>query len=233
MGTIQDPEDFPALVLSAGSSTDLPDNEDAVDDQEMEVEQGRETPTDNFWSTYTGIWGESVAVCQRTSRGPPHYRIFSKKESFRLRPPKTAIIMYWVPALMKNSNNYKVKLKFHLFWFIKNVLFKVLIDSFQQILLKVNGSKDSNGREVGVYTEPGNPDVINNTILKVFGSIIDPADSPVLVRALRAARTEWKKHVHGRGEAVELIIVIVDSAVHGAFALCNRRRQRRWTGRTG
>ena len=47
-GTIQDPEDFPALVLSAGSSTDLPDYEDAVDDQEMEVEQGRETPTDNF-----------------------------------------------------------------------------------------------------------------------------------------------------------------------------------------
>ena len=39
------------------SSTDLPDYEDAVDDQEMEVEQGRETPTDNSWSTYTGIWG--------------------------------------------------------------------------------------------------------------------------------------------------------------------------------
>ena len=123
--------------------------------------------------------------------------------------------MYWVPALMKNSNNYKVKLKFHLFWFIKNALFKVLIDSFQQKLLKLNGSKDSNGRVVMVYTEPGSPDVINNTILNISGSIIDPADSPVLVRAVPNARTEWKKHVHGRGEAVELIIVVVDSAVHG------------------
>ena len=49
---IQEPEDFPALVLSAGSSTDLPYYKDAVDDQEMEVEQGRETLTNNFWSTY-------------------------------------------------------------------------------------------------------------------------------------------------------------------------------------
>ena len=57
MGTILDPEDFPALVPPAGSSTDLPDYEDAMDDQEMEVEQGQETPTDNFWSNYTGIWG--------------------------------------------------------------------------------------------------------------------------------------------------------------------------------
>ena len=78
---------------------------------------------------------------------------FIKKRS-KLRHPKTSIIMYWVPALMKNSNNYKVKLKFHLFWFIKNALFKLLIDSFQQKLLKLNGSKDSNGG-------PGGPDVNN------------------------------------------------------------------------
>ena len=97
--------------------------------------------------------------------------------------------MYWVPALMKNSNNYKVKLKFHLFWFIKNALFKVLIDSFKQKLLKLSGSKDSNGRVVVVYTEPGNPDVINNAILNIFLSIIDPAGSPVLVRAVTYART--------------------------------------------
>ena len=149
-----------------------------------------------------------MAVCQRTSRGPLYYCIFSM-----LRPPKTAIIMYWVPALMKNSNNYKIKLKFHLFGFIKNALFKVLIDSFQQKLLKLNGSKDSNVRLV--YTEPGNPDIFNNAILNIFSSIIDLAGSPVLIRAVRNARTEWKKHVHGRGEAVELIIVVVDSAVHG------------------
>ena len=49
-GTNQDPEDFPALVSPAGSSTDLPDHEDAVADQKMDVEQGRETPADNFWS---------------------------------------------------------------------------------------------------------------------------------------------------------------------------------------
>ena len=79
---------------------------------------------------------------------------FIKKRS-KLRHPKTSIIMYWVPALMKNSNNYKVKLKFHLFWFIKNALFKLLIDSFQPFKnLKLNGSKDSNGG-------PGGPDVNN------------------------------------------------------------------------
>ena len=137
---------------------------------------------------------------------------FIKKRS-KLRHPKTVIIVFWVPALMKNGNNYKVKLKFHLFWFIKNALFKVLIDSFQQKLLKLNGSKDSNGRVV--YTEPGNPDIINNAILNIFSSIIDLAGSPVLIRAVRTARTEWKKHKLGRGKAVEPIIVVVDSAVHG------------------
>ena len=74
---------------------------------------------------------------------------------------------------MKNSNNYKVKLKFRLFWFIKNALFKLLIDSFQQKLLKLNGSKDSNGRVVMVFTESGNPDITNNAILNIFSSIID------------------------------------------------------------
>ena len=48
-GTNQDPEDFPALDSPAGSSTDLPDYEDAVVDQ-MDVEQGHETPAENFWS---------------------------------------------------------------------------------------------------------------------------------------------------------------------------------------
>ena len=78
MGMIQD---FPALALQAGSSTDLPDYEDDVIDQEMEVEQGQETPTDNFWSNYKGIWGESVAVCQRTTRGPPYYCISRRPEA--------------------------------------------------------------------------------------------------------------------------------------------------------
>ena len=157
-GTIRDPEDFPALVPPAGSSTNL--------------------------TAYTLI--------ERFFEGP---------------------IMYWVPALMKNSNNYKVKLKFHLFWFIKYALFKLLIDSFQQKLLKLNGSKDSNGRVV--YTKPGNLDIINNAILNVFSSIINLAGRPVLVRAVRTARTEWKKHELGRGKAAELIIVVVDFAVHG------------------
>ena len=48
-GTIQDPEDFLALIPPAGSSSDPLDYEDAVDDQEMEVKQGHETPTDSFW----------------------------------------------------------------------------------------------------------------------------------------------------------------------------------------
>ena len=64
-GTNQDPEDFPALVLPAGSSTDLPDYEDAVVDQKMDAEQGRETPVDNFWSNYTGIWG-GICGCLST-----------------------------------------------------------------------------------------------------------------------------------------------------------------------
>ena len=79
--------------------------------------------------------------------------------------------MYWAPASMKNSNNYKVKLKFLLFWFIKNALFKELIDSFQQKLLKFNGYIDSNERMV--YT--GSPDIDNNATLNVFSSIIDLA----------------------------------------------------------
>ena len=157
-GTIRDPEDFPALVPPAGSSTNL--------------------------AGYTLI--------QRFFEGP---------------------VMYWVPASMKNSNNYIVKLKFHHFWFIKNALFKELIDSFQQKLFKLNGSKESNGRVV--YTVPGNLDVINNATLNIFSSIMDLADSPVLVLAVCRARTEWKKHVLRRGEAAELIMVIVDSAFHG------------------
>ena len=45
--------------------------------------------------------------------------------------------------------------------------------------------------------------------------IFDSADAIVLVRAVRTSRTEWKKHELGHGEAVELIIVVVDSVVHG------------------
>ena len=125
-GTNQDPEDFPALDSPAGSSTDLPDYEDAVVDQKMDVEQGRETPADNFWSN-----------C--------------------------------IPALMKNSNNYKVKLKFHLFWFIKNALFKLLIDSFQQKLLKLNGSKDSNGGTVFLWCRASQD--VEDKQLSIFESI--------------------------------------------------------------
>ena len=133
-----------------------------------------------------------------------------RKEEFKLRHPKTTTIMYWVPASM-NSNNYKVKLKFHLFWFIKNALFKVLIALFQQKLLKFNGSKDSKGRVVCM--EPGNLGIINNATLNVFSSIIiDMADTPVLFQAMRATRTEWE-HELGRGEAAELYIVVTGSIV--------------------
>ena len=77
---------------------------------------------------------------------------FIKKRS-KLRHPKTSIIMYWVPALMKNSNNHKVKLKFHLFWLIKNALFKLLIDSFQQKLLKLwcQASQDTEDKQLSIF----------------------------------------------------------------------------------
>ena len=65
-----------------------------------------------------------------------------------------------------------------------------------------------------VFTESENLDVTNNAILNIFGSIIDLAGSPVLVRAVRVTRTEWEREL-GRGEAAELIIVVVDSAIQG------------------
>ena len=49
--------------------------------------------------------------------------LFTKKRP-KLRHPKI-IIIYWVPVLMNNYKS-KVKLKFHLIWFSKNALFKVL-----------------------------------------------------------------------------------------------------------
>ena len=73
----------------------------------------------------------------------------------------------------------------------------IVLFEFSSLFKTFNGSKDSKSR------------------INIFSSIIDSADAPVLVRAVRAAHTEWKKHELGRGEAVEPIIVIVDSAVHG------------------
>ena len=200
-GTIRDPEDFPALVPPAGSSTNLLDYKDAVDDGSKDRNR-RANPKDLPPGSFDWVAAKNSSTSSASGKegGPkrtvgwpsgrgPKGTIRDPEDFPALVPPAgsstnltayTLIerffegpVMYWVPALMKNSNNYKVKLKFHLFWFIKNALFKLLIDSFQQKLLKLNGSKDSNGRVMMVFTESGNLDVTNNAILNIFGSIID------------------------------------------------------------
>ena len=192
----RDPEDFPALVPPAGSSTNLLDFKDAVNDGSKDRNR-RANPKDPPPGSFDWVAAKNSSTSSSTGKegGPkrtvgwpsgrgPKGTIRDPEDFPALLPPAgsstnltayTLIecffegpVMYWVPALMKNSNNYKVKLKFHLFWFIKNALFKLLIDSFQQKLLKLNGSKDSNGRVVMVFTEYGNPDVTNNPILNIF-----------------------------------------------------------------
>ena len=93
-GTNQDPEDFPALVSPAGSSTDLPDHEDAVADQKMDVEQGHETPADNFWSN---LW------CQASQ--DVEDKQLSILESIRIR-----IQQFW-PFRFSNSSEEESRIR--------------------------------------------------------------------------------------------------------------------------
>ena len=175
---------------------------------------GEVQPVDGVEGEVEGSFGSSASLSADVTPLPPKppplpmmqtFFSFIKKR-LKLRPPKTITIMYWGPALMKNSNNYKVKLKFHLFWFIKNALFKVLIALFQQKLPKLNGSKDNNGRMV--YMMPGSPDNINNATLNIFSITVCQASTPVLIRAVRATRSEYSEHELGHGEAAELSIVV-------------------------
>ena len=100
-----------------------------------------------------------------------------------------------------NNYNYKVKLKFHLFWFIKNALVRLLIAFFQKKTPKRNGSEDSD--EFVVYRESGNLDVVNNA---------NTFSITICIWAVHGTHTEHERELRCC-KVAELAIVVTVSVV--------------------